>query len=243
MRRALPATALLLVPLPGPVTACDCAWTAGGKNCGAKDTSRCWVECCGAARGAHGPPQSRDSICAWASGGKNCGHNDHPDLYWSVCCGDMGHAPYVNHFPRHDDPFGVLSAGGADDDGTTFAFLLADHGLAQVADHAGDPSCVNATLCEHVDDTPVWGTDGTNGPCCQVSPHLTSISPQPRLGSVLTSPHLASPVTSPHLASPPTRLTLASPGASPLASPRAARRWSPTRCVRCARRSSRKANG
>ena len=44
---------------------------------------------------------------------------------------------YVNHYPSTDDPFGVLPASDALsdaslDDGTSFAFLIGDHGLAQV---------------------------------------------------------------------------------------------------------------
>ena len=103
--------------------------------------------------------------CSWTHFRELCPYPGDGTLCWEVCCGPIG-VEYRNQYPTEDDPFGSLPDGFSDD-GTAFAFLIADHGLSQVADHAGDPSCKVPLTCTNVDDTPTWGTPGLNGPCCQ----------------------------------------------------------------------------
>ena len=118
--------------------------------------------------------------CSWTRGGELCGTGD-GSTCWTVCCGATEpEAKYQNIYPTHDDPFGAINASGVvDDEGAAFAFLIADHGLSDLADHAGDASCATAkwvgtpaphkewSRCPHENNTKVTGGPHTSGPCCQ----------------------------------------------------------------------------
>ena len=105
--------------------------------------------------------------CGWSKGGSLCKGtpSDHPgDECWGVCCGGSS-GTYVNNYPTEDDPFGALPPNHKDD-GSVYAFLIADNGLSQLKDHAGDDDCIIKGQCNE-DNAPIYGTPDTNGPCCQ----------------------------------------------------------------------------
>ena len=111
--------------------------------------------------------------CSWTNDGKKCSRTGDGSECWMVCCGPTA-GTYYNNFPTQDDPFGVLPPNHVDD-GNAFAFLIADHGLSQLPDNAGDEYCKdNPVIKGHhsspycrVNNTLVWGTPATSGACCQ----------------------------------------------------------------------------
>ena len=74
--RAQHDAAVATARLGRPGTSCNCAWAAGGANCGPGDGSRCYQDCCTAG-----------CSCAWAGDdGADCGGDD-GSLCYGQCCG------------------------------------------------------------------------------------------------------------------------------------------------------------
>lgn len=139
------------------------------------------------------PSRLTDPKCAWTKGGKRCGPKSDSSLLWSYCCDPPAppHPPYEPIYPAEDDPFEAIPRAErrltsvALDDGSSYAILLADHGLSQKTDvgtklHNRCPqTCMKGPctppdppdpcLLRPYEDFTVWGTPMTNGPCCQTA--------------------------------------------------------------------------